>query len=43
MHHLELNAVEDVDDEVASWLLEAAAHSGRPGRSTLDPGRPVFR
>jgi hypothetical protein len=23
MHHLELNAVEDIDDEVADWLAEA--------------------
>jgi hypothetical protein len=28
MRHLELNAEGDVDDEVARWLLEAAARSG---------------
>jgi hypothetical protein len=28
MHHLELRAVEDVDDEVAGWLEEAFAAAG---------------
>jgi hypothetical protein len=28
IHHLEVNGTEDVDDEVAGWLREAAARAG---------------
>jgi hypothetical protein len=28
MHHLELHAVTDLDDEVATWLHEAATRAG---------------
>jgi Domain of unknown function (DUF5655) len=28
MHHLELRALEDVDEEVGGWLLEAASRAG---------------
>lgn len=31
MHHLELRRPEDVDDEVALWLREAAGLAGAPG------------
>jgi hypothetical protein len=30
MHHLEIGAASDVDDEVAGWLREAAARAGGP-------------
>lgn len=28
IHHLEIGALEDVDEELAGWLLEAAARAG---------------
>ena len=32
MHHLEIRDVDDVDDEVAAWLREAAARAGSKRR-----------
>jgi hypothetical protein len=47
IHHLEVRAVEDVDDEVAAWLREAADRAGwpPPGRrspssASIGPRRP---
>ena len=34
MHHLELTSVTDVDDEVATWLREAADEAGPATRPT---------
>lgn len=31
IHHLEVRDVSEIDDEVAGWLLEAAARAGRGG------------
>ena len=28
IHHLEIRSIDDLDDEVGSWLLEAAARAG---------------
>lgn len=34
MHHLEIHTLQDLDEEVAGWLQEAADHVGRhPGRT----------
>jgi hypothetical protein len=32
MHHLEVANVDELDDQVAEWLLEAAANADRPNR-----------
>ena len=32
MHHLELHSADDVDEEVAGWLQEAAEAAGTPSR-----------
>ena len=41
MHHLEVQGIEELDDEVAGWLAEAAERAGgAPGRSSLAVARP---
>ena len=41
MHHLEVQGIEELDDEVAGWLAEAAEGAGgTSGRSSLAVARP---
>jgi len=37
-HHLELNSMDDVDDQVRQWLQEAWDNSARQDNSEITPG-----
>lgn len=37
MHHLELNSVDEVDDDVIGWLAKARQFSNEPRRGPVSP------